>query len=351
MKTLKSRKYINYSTEGNAPRAPAWHANLLRYVYFGILLAAAVLAVRAIFIHVAYINGTGMVTFKPITIRAIDDMVIDRLAVTEGDVVRKGQPLLYQRPTHNETTTLLRSGAGTSTDVHERIARTDREIALKKIEQQAISGEVLAVEKELARLRQLSSLEAITAERLRQQQALLEIKRSRYDLLSGEMDVLKNYRSRLSRYAAEGGNVATIQLNGADLAADSLVYSAPIDGEVVQVFRQEHEAAFRNEPILQIASHLDMRIKGYFEQKHLRQLKEGRDVRIVFPDGTHSYGRISKLYVATLALPDEFQKKYEPVRRNIIVDIVPAPGEEQKWIHLDRISVKLRIKRTLHHDS
>ena len=88
-----------------------------------------------------------------------------------------------------------------------------------------------------------------------------------------------------------------------------------------------------------------MFIKGYFEQDSLKYLREGKVVYLEFPGGVRSRGGIDKFYFSTLPLPDEFQKKYEPVRRNVVVDIRPISSEAKVWVEVHMLTVKLRIKR------
>ena len=61
---------------------------------------------------------------------------------------------------------------------------------------------------------------------------------------------------------------------------------------------------------------------------------------------TYSKGKIVHSYISTYALPSEFQKKYEPTERTILVDIEPINvNEAELWRKFYLMDVKLVIKR------
>ena len=88
-------------------------------------------------------------------------------------------------------------------------------------------------------------------------------------------------------------------------------------------------------------------IKAFFEQKDLLSLEKGRPVEIEFPDGIKVSGKISRLYSATLAQPPEFQKKYEPTHRNVVVDVILDDPSLVRDRDVDRLGVKLYIRKKL----
>lgn len=90
----------------------------------------------------------------------------------------------------------------------------------------------------------------------------------------------------------------------------------------------------------------NLKIKGYFNQQLYQEIRIGEEVEIEFPDGTTGIGVIDNYYVSTYQLPEEFQKKYEPVERSIVVDILPLNIDEAAlWVGYYKMAVTIVKKK------
>ncbi|HPT00826.1 MAG TPA: hypothetical protein PKW96_09815 [Candidatus Aminicenantes bacterium] len=126
------------------------------------------------------------------------------------------------------------------------------------------------------------------------------------------------------------------------------LFRSPLSGMVTRIYFGEYEVALKGEQIMNIyQSGGNMSIKAFFEQKDLLSLEKGRPVEIEFPDGIKVSGKISRLYSATLAQPPEFQKKYEPTHRNVVVDVILDDPSLVRDRDVDRLGVKLYIRKKL----
>ena len=103
---------------------------------------------------------------------------------------------------------------------------------------------------------------------------------------------------------------------------------------------------YKQQEVLTIHNPEKTQIKAYFNQNAAKYITEGTIVQVNFPDGKKTKGRINHSYIATYALPSEFQKKYEPTERNLLVDIVPIDkNTEELWKNFYLMDVELVINK------
>ncbi len=125
------------------------------------------------------------------------------------------------------------------------------------------------------------------------------------------------------------------------------VFRSPFTGMVTRIYFDNYEVALKGEKIMAIFQPGEIHIKGFFEQKDLKYLKTGDSVTIEFPDSSKYEGKIARLYYASLPLPPEFQKKYEPVHRSIVADIIPDNFNLIKNKEIEKLSVTLWVKKKI----
>lgn len=125
------------------------------------------------------------------------------------------------------------------------------------------------------------------------------------------------------------------------------VFRSPFSGMVTRIYFNNYEVALKGEKIMTIFQPGEIHIKGFFEQPDLKYLKTGDNVIIEFPDSSKYEGKISRLYYASLPLPPEFQKKYEPIHRSIVADIVPLNPNLMRDKEVEKMSVTLWVKKNL----
>ncbi len=123
------------------------------------------------------------------------------------------------------------------------------------------------------------------------------------------------------------------------------IFYSPFSGMVTRIYFDSYEVALKGQKIMDIFQPTGVRIKAFFEQKDLKYIKKGKEVLIEFPDGEKIKGRISRFYFASLALPPEFQKKYEPLHRSIAVDVIPFDLESLINRQIDKMSVVVWLKK------
>jgi multidrug resistance efflux pump len=117
-------------------------------------------------------------------------------------------------------------------------------------------------------------------------------------------------------------------------------FISPIAGTINQIFTKEFETALRDDVVLSVHKKSPIFVRVYFDQEDLAQIAVGEEFEITFPDGTVSKGILKSFYYSTIPLPEEFQKRYEPVSRAVVGDVYPVNIEEAKrWKDFYKMSV------------
>lgn len=342
MKLRNKQKFIRVTEEGKPPKSLAKKLNLTRYLYFLFLVFILCFSALYLFDRFYYIEGVGLITFNPMVVRAEDDIKVLNLRIEEGGYVKKHDILFTAMTLENKKKIQKGRPDGDELALRRKIAGVENEIAMKRIKRKYMSERLKQHENELARLERLIKLELVVRDEIGKSRRLIDETKMEILSLKNEIRLLGRYKAQLSGELERYTAVAVVPLPEPPPITN--IYS-PIDGQVVNVLVHENEMALKGEPVIKLSSLDNMVIRGYFNQKTLKYLGEGVLVNITFPDGTDSRGSIARFYYSTMPLPAEFQKKYEPVRRDVIADILPLAGEEKKWVKYHKLSVKITIER------
>lgn len=317
-----------------------------RVVYLTILGLIVFFVLRYFFLSNFYITANGQVIFDNVDISQTEDIRIEKFYFDEGDNVKTGDTLfsyLIEDPAFaididpaanngNESNWTEREvySLQKSIDLNNSQIRGDRQLLtsyksqLGQLENEVILG--AANQRDLQNLEyQISKLETSISLTQSENGVLNRQLKALQAGVGGTTDVLPDIPQEYSPYR---------------------VFVSPIDGYISRIFKEPFEVALKSEMIIKIHQADSVHIKGYFEQKDLKYVKVDDHVNVLFPDGQESEGVIDRFYSSTVIMPEEFQKKFEPVKRTIAVDIKPAEGSDlDLWKRYYKLSVEL-TKRT-----
>jgi hypothetical protein len=351
-------KSIDFKRKGSAIRVMNEDSKRIKYnwdrvVYIVFIIGALVFlsyyAVNKLF----YIKADGQVLFENVSIRLTNDCRVLAYQKKEGDIVKKGDSLF----TYTIDKDVLAGNFGpggaiavggdtTYNNELENWREKEKYALLKKagsnfIEIQQAKALIKTYQSEIERLQNEVVLDVLPKSRLEFVQNEILKLNNNIEVLNAEnvqfyalIYQLDNTKLKPAVKTANGGVAANLFGNGAGGSAilGKQIFYSPIDGSVTRIYTQQFEVALKTEQIMAIHKNTPMYIKGFFEQSDMSYFKEGDMVNIEFPDGTKSTGLIRRFYYATYALPDEFQKRYEPTTRTIAADIYPVdPKEYTHW--------------------
>jgi hypothetical protein len=322
---------------------------------------------------VFYTRAQGQVLYENVDIRLLDDCRVTRYFVHEYDSVRVGDTL-FEYINDNDDTDNGDGGNGGSVSVSVN-AGGGRDNSW--IEREILNKREKIASTEAKRKENLSLIKSYEAEleRIRASVVLGVLPQSRLDVRQNEIVQLKAENSRLSEEISEtkkilsqlqadlaaekpqNSNVkSNVKINNgsgggskendnddgglAELEKKKQYFISPIAGTINQIFTKEFETALRDEVVLSVHKKSPIFVRAYFDQKDLDQISVGEEFTVTFPDGTVSKGVLKSFYYSTIPLPEEFQKRYEPVSRAVVGDIYPVNVEEaRRWKDFYKMSV------------
>ncbi|RMG79670.1 MAG: hypothetical protein D6714_16040 [Bacteroidetes bacterium] len=342
--TFKKRASV-ISTLKEPPVKPPARFNFHRLVYVAILLGIAGYVGKRIYAGLSEVRGEGQVEFKKQSVTFTDDIEVLKMLVSEGDTIRKGDTLFFYR---KEMPDVLGGMADGGTEPVSWVLREklnlEKEIALKKIKRNRFIQELDFKKDALRHYKELRLLGVSDTEvRLPQIQEEILSTEAQLKVLNREIQYLRQHLSRLTDEETTLQNFErekTAQLN------QTTAYVAKMDGIIGQINFNEHEVCYEKQDLLTIHKMDEISIKGYFDPQELPHIQRGARVAIRFPDGGLGTGIIHNFYVSTYALPAEFQNKYEPVERNVVVDILPLNElEARRWTPFYKMQVEIVTPR------
>jgi multidrug resistance efflux pump len=344
-----------------------------RITYILILLLLLGLGIYYASTKVFYTRAQGQVLYENVDIRLLDDCRVTRYFVHEYDSVRVGDTL-FEYINDNDDTNNGNGGSGNNVSVSVNAGGGSDN---SWIEREILNKREKIATTESKRKENLSLIKSYEAEleRIRASVVLGVLPQSRLDVRQNEIVQLKAQNSRLAEEAAESRKIlgqlqsdlasktnnngsvnSNIKINGvespngqetdgddgglAEVEKRKQYFISPIAGTINQIFTKEFETALRNDVVLSVHKKSPIFVRVYFDQEDLAQIAVGEEFEITFPDGTVSKGVLKSFYYSTIPLPEEFQKRYEPVSRAVVGDVYPVNIDEAKrWKDFYKMSV------------
>jgi hypothetical protein len=220
-----------------------------------------------------------------------------------------------------------------------------RDLDLEQIKLRSLAVMVKRYETEIEKVRKLVLLDVSSREKLDQLELTLfetrqewEVSRSRVAFLQRNIEQTKSFiNTPMSAFASgEAGG------SGGDLYSR---YVAPKAGVIGRIEYNPNEIVYKTNSVLAINNPDSIHVVGYFDPREIGYIGKGVRVKLIFPDKTEGWGVIVKYYIATYALPEEFQKKYEPTTRSIVTIIALENNDTNMLQRFFKMTVKLEINK------
>jgi multidrug resistance efflux pump len=291
-----------------------------------------------------YVEAQGQVTFKQRSIQLPSGAQIVKVYKKDGDTVNFGDTLF--RYTWSRS---LRFSAydgnqygGRNAQIgidwlKKELLETDQKLEEKKAEVRSIKNRIAHYEQRIAKIADGVKLDVYTVNELNAVQDRLSGLNS--DLQEGYSTLadLKEYKAMLKRKKGKAlkrkSKMAerSFGLNTDTLAKYSNYYTSPVEGRISEVTKKAFEVAKASDPIMKILQDKEIVVRAFFKQNALKYIGNGTEVKVDFPDGRQSRGRIDKIYMSTLPVPPAFRDKKQILARRIAADIkLLSPKPEKK---------------------
>ena len=318
--------------------------NTDRILFIVLLIAVAIYGVFKLYKGIAVVEVDGMVTMDKLEVHFTDDIRLNSIGIEEGVEIRKGDTLFsYINKYFENEGTSYSNIISNKERVDREILGLTRRLNEKRTERDILKERLANERKELETIRGLVSLAALTRSSFDDQKRFVSRTEDELSLVKEEIRYLIRHIDQLNRLKREYSTSVSLNANSAFV---NKLYIAPTDGVIGRINVQENEVCYKGDEVMTIHQPQNVRIQAYFIQEETDKVQVGKTVHLEFPDGTEGTGVISKYYVSTYELPPEFQKKYEPTERSILVDIVPLDENElEDWKQFYKMSVKVSLSR------
>jgi len=338
--------------------------------FFFLLLLALGIAylVYSYYQKVVYTSVPGLVMLEKMAVNFTDDIRMLEICTKEGDAILEGDTLFVysyedEEKVENEMQNLTikaqmnaSGGSGVNRNFLRDKLTLKRQIAVKGSEREGKQETLKAKKEELEEQRKQILMGVDVAYKLPALQTSIVGVETDIKSLTREIRILRKHLAALRAEEKKAKNLEMLtmseNLSNSHAMVDPIFhYVTPIPGLIGQINNSPNEVCYKSENVMVIHQLTNMKIKAYFDQRNIKDVVLGEEVGIEFPDGTIGRGLIDNFYISTYALPPEFQKKYEPTERSVVVDIVPIDQEEAKmWIGYYKMAVKVLKRNEMPYD-
>ncbi|MCM8822425.1 MAG: HlyD family efflux transporter periplasmic adaptor subunit [Candidatus Omnitrophica bacterium] len=358
------------------PERQAKRKHIDQYIYFGIIIIIVVAVLFILSHRFFYVTGYGQIIIPYVDVQPIDDIRVLKYYVKEGQTVNQGDILFSYIEKEKDTSAgpgfyyqvmrdrqnLIRQAGKINLEKSAlektgkfSINQLEEQLAWKKKEKIYYQENLKKKIEELQHMKKMALLETYLPFDIKNKEE--EIEKIKFQISKIESDIStiekeieqlkEKQRILLSNLDAERNLMRSVPdiYWGTTEKSGTLNFPAPIGGIVARIHRQEKEVVLKGDNVMSICKIGETKIKGYFEQKDYVHLTKDKMVKIVFPDNTKKEGIITNVYFATMPQPPEFQKKYEPLHRSVIVDILPCKWEIEPFKELYKMSVKIYVSK------
>lgn len=328
------------------PPHPKQKINWQRWFWMALLAYIIFSLAQYIFHGVAIVHGEGQVELSKQAITFTNDIQVIDILVTEGNTVKEGDTLFYYKneldATLNNQVTVL-NHQPIDWILKEKLT-IQKQIELKKIQLDVFNERIAFKTEELQHQKELVLLGVNHIEStLTEIQAAILRAKAQEKALKNEISYLRKHLSKLKRQEKQ---MQKMEYHNIEHLAATQCYIAKMDGIIGQINFNNNEVCYEKQDVMTIHKMNNISIKAYFDPEEIPYVEKGDHLDIKFPDGSKGKGIVHNFYVSTYALPSEFQKKYEPTERNIVVDILPLHElEASKWTKFYKMTVDLSKER------
>lgn len=358
-------KSIDFKRKGSAirvmPDDPAGKKNYNwdRIIYFAFLALLFGFLGWYLFNKIFYVKANGQVLFENVNIRLMNDCRVLNYYKHEDDTVKVGDSLfLFVEDLHDidggggaSVATGRDSSSGSSRYdwVEREIYNLRKKIAVNNTELREQQDLINTYEAEVPKLKNQVILDALP-------QARLDVRLNDITQLQAGVKRIGAENAELQRLIAQltallpankkarvaGGTAIAAGAGSGEDVSEPRVFVAPIEGSVNRIYTRQFETALKQEVVMSIHKNSPIYVRAFFNQDDMEHFNEGDILTIHFPDGTDSKGILRRFYYSTVPLPEEFQKRYEPVQRSIAADLYPVDSTEQThWRAFYKMSVEV----------
>jgi multidrug resistance efflux pump len=343
MKLRQKQRGLNVAREGEPPKRPLIRLTTVLYLLglFGLLGYVGWFLV----FNVLTVEGRGRVELSRLYVGAGDKGVVSEIMVSEQSDVTKGQPVARlslevpeqaEEPETDAPMSLQRDILDAKNDVAQLRSRLD-------LLEKKLADKRERLEARQKRLRLERSLELRLKKDNESSDLAEEVQELEYDVQEVRAE-LKNEKE----YLADLRRTAGVSKKPRRKPPASRVLVAPANGAVTGIFKGLRDYLTKPEVLMAVAPRQTRaRVRGLFNADALEHLSQGREVSLIFPDGTERRGVIHHIYAASSRMRDiqPEQEQNTGPRSKVEVEILPENSRDYAfWEQYNDMPVTIRVR-------
>jgi multidrug resistance efflux pump len=345
MKNFKLREEKSFIKVLKEPPVKKKKINFHKVLYLSLLCAALIFIGHRFIYAYLIILAEGQIELPKQTVNFADDIQLIDFNIQEGSHVAQGDTLFSYRMVvdKNEEIKMQTQDQPSEWIVKARL-ENEKKMNLLSIDITSQRELLSMIEEQINKKKNLL-LAGINEnynsyKKLQQEQARIK----------AEIESLKKeqayYRSYDQQLAIKEQALKNITITKSSYFNEVRHYVSPFSGKIGKISFNKNEICYKKQELMTIHSMDGARISAFFDPDEIPYIQIGEVVDIKFPDGSKSRGIIHKFHVSTYALPEEFQKKFEPTERNIVAEIKPLNEiESKRWKNFYKMDVEVRKTR------
>lgn len=306
------------------------------------------------YVKLLLVRADGQILFENIDVRLTADSRIMKYFVEEDDTIEQGDTLFSYR-------IYYLPGNTTNTNYNEwmwidkEIYNLENRIAQDQIIIDKNAQLIADVKDKLNRMNQEVILDVLPKDQLESAQTQLANLSAQSKQMSAEIAQANNMIAMLyakksvllpspsggsGEFANSGIRNTMTDVSG--MKEGDNYFISPIDGAVNRVYTGEFEVALKQDEIMALRSSKQMYIKAFIAQEDAQYIHVNDLVDVDFPNGKSYKGFVKRFHQTTYTLPPEYQKNFEPITRDIAIDVYLVDrNKESEWQSFYKMGVKI----------
>ncbi len=319
MRIRKRRSYLTSLPETVAPEKTVH--KISHWLYLVVLLIVFGYFLYYLYLVLTGFEGYGQVKVEKTNLSSTIDGNLSNIAVSESQVVAKGELIASLTPAQI---------CDQKPDF--QLDKLSYEIELKNARIDSLRQQLAGLREsaDMLQLRRALELDDDLYDEIQQSEKL----RFQLGLLIKERDIQQQLRRTLG-----------MQLAVASVPKQCQPYSivAPFDGIVKKILFNPQEFVKKGDPIVIYESfNAPVTIEAFLSKHELKNLAEGANVDIAFPDGRFGTGIIEAIHSTAYAFPKVQWEDYEPLDTRIRIKVIPIDQEQALlWKNYDLMRVRV----------
>lgn len=326
MEQLRNRKSVVASgADGKAPSR--WGPRATSFVYYFILIGVVVYVVFYIQDRARFFRTPGIVATEVTPVASSLDGRVLEITPAVGDSVRAGDHLFTVEPG-------VECAAADTT----RLVNMALDLRLAEARREIVSTRIASRRERAASLDERRALELgneFAAERSRLAREIEELE-SDHALLGTEIAV------RRRALAESSGSIVS-----SDTRCLPERVASPMDGRLHEVLRETHSVNDAGTAVVSLTGrNVDVRVVAQATEGNIKNLYLGKEVRVLFPDGSEDVGVIDAVRGAADVVDMLELGSYSLPESEVVMVIVPRDSARASvWLEYDRLLVQVRGRR------